>query len=480
MFKLENSDVRGLIDMKSNEDINKKNIDSENLHNKSIGVAVPKVLVPNADVSLQKWSVVACDQYTAQHDYWKRVEKFAEDSPSTLNMIYPEVYLEEDNSETRIEKINNTMQEYIENGVLVELGPSFIYVERETLSGQARKGLIMEVDLEQYDYNLGSQTLIRATEGTVLDRLPPRIKIREKASLEIPHIMLLIDDPFGTVIEPIGSKVEQLGKIYDFELMENGGNIKGYRIDDKEIIENIFTKIEKLGDKEVFQNKYMVGSDKGVLLFAVGDGNHSLATAKACWERVKKEVPLKERENHPARYALVEVVNIHDEALIFEPIHRIVFNVNVDEIEGQMTRYFKDKNINAFCKRITSKEELKVEATELREDEGTHIIAYTTCDYLGMLIVRNPSCNLEVGTLQAFLDEYVKMNKGAKIDYIHGEDVVDEIGTKKGNIGFYLPTMDKQELFKTVILDGVLPRKTFSMGEAEEKRYYLECKKITL
>jgi len=450
--------------------------ESNKFQNK-IGVHVPSLLLPAKNVDMCKWSVVACDQYTSQPDYWKEVEKIVGSNPSTLHLIFPEVYLGKGDDDERIDKINHCMEEYIKNGTLVEHEPALIYVERKTSHTESRKGLIIAVDLECYDYEKGSCTLIRATEGTVLDRLPPRIKIRQNAPIELPHIMLLIDDPDKTVIEPLSEKLDKFEKIYDFDLMMNGGHIKGYKIDDEDTIKSILKALEKLTDPDNFRSRYELDSCRDVLLFAAGDGNHSLATAKACWESLKTGLSPEERENHPARFALVELVNVHDEGLVFEPIHRVVFNVDVNNMLEKLTEYFTGTS-KAYWIDCSSEEQAFEEAKKFPGQPDKHVIPFTSKDIKGLIVVENPVHNIEVGTLQSFLDEYLKDHASARIDYIHGYDVVERLGSMDSNIGFYLPPMDKKDLFKTVILDGVLPRKTFSMGEAEEKRFYLECRKI--
>lgn len=446
---------------------------------RDLGITIPTIFLPEKHIDLTKWSVVACDQYTSQFEYWSEVEEIVGANPSTLHLIFPEVYLEEDGREERIDKINHAMRKHLDEGVLVEQKPGFIYVDRKTSHTQSRKGLIIAIDLETYDYHLGSQTLIRATEGTVLDRLPPRIKVRENAPIEVPHIMMLIDDPEKRVIEPLDDKIDGLEILYDFDLMMNGGHVKGYKIDDPASISGILEAFGKLAEPETFRAKYGVGSEKGILLFALGDGNHSLATAKAVWEDIKKNLTIEEINDHPARYALVEVVNVHDEGLTFEPIHRVVFNINPQQLLDKMVKYFIENNSEAYYKVFENKEDLNRAADNLRRTSNSHVIPYITSKSMGIIVVDNPSLNLEVGTLQSFLNEITKENSGIKIDYIHGEEVVRSLGIQEGNMGFYLPPMNKQDLFKTVILDGVLPRKTFSMGEAEEKRFYLECRKIT-
>jgi hypothetical protein len=448
------------------------------LRNNHIGVLVPEILLPAEEIDLCKWSVVACDQYTSQPEYWETVESIAGNVPSTLHLTFPEAYLEEPGKEDRIQKINTATRYYLNQGIVTALSPGFIYLDRKTTHAASRKGLILAVDLECYDYRKGSQTLIRATEGTVLDRLPPRIRVREQASMELPHIMVLIDDPDRTVIEPLAEKAESFPKLYDFELMMKGGHIRGYKVEDGETVSGILSALEKLADPGIFRSKYGVDEHKGVLLFAVGDGNHSLASAKGHWENVRKTLSAEEQEYHPARFALVEIVNVHDEGLQFEPIHRVVFNVDPTHLLETAIGYFDTKCSNTSLHFFTNDEEWETSVQIARSKGRSHALPFRFQDKKGVLSVSDPSCNLDVGTLQSFLDEYARDRMEMKIDYIHGDDVVTELSAQQGNIGFYLAPMDKCDLFKTVILDGVLPRKTFSMGEAEEKRFYLECRKI--
>ena len=413
-----------------------------------------EVLLPNSNCDLSKWSVVACDQFTSQPEYWDEVSATVGDAPSTLKITLPEIYLESDNVDEYISKINAEMDNYVANGVLESTGSKYIYIQRTQRDGVCRHGIIGVVDLEEYNYLPGSQSLIRATEGTVLERIPPRVRVRENACLELPHIMLLIDDPDKTVIEPVKDKAHNLSCAYSFPLMQDSGSIKGYFVDES-TAKTIDGAIQALADPEIFEKKY--GSiDNGILLFAVGDGNHSLATAKECYERVKKTLSEEDAKNHPARYALVEVVNIHDPALEFEPIHRVVFDVD-------------SKDLLASLREFYSVSEIPV--------EGAQEIEFCSELESGKLYITNPRSNLAVGSLQIFLDTYLK-GKSARIDYIHGDDVVYDLGKQKNNIGFLLPPMEKGDLFKTVLVDGALPRKTFSMGHAWDKRFYLECRKI--
>ena len=410
------------------------------------------ILIPKKNIDMHKWSVVACDQYTSEPEYWNEVNNIVGNSPSTLNLTLPEIYLEDRNVEERIKNINLNMEKMLNENIFDEYTDSMIYVERTQDDGKVREGLMGIVDLEDYSYEKGSQTLIRATEKTVIERIPPRMKVRENALLELPHIMILIDDDKKDIIESLKNKVSDSDVVYDFDLLQRGGHIKGYLLN-KEIINEINSKLETLADKNNFEKKYDV-KDKGVLLFAMGDGNHSLATAKACYEKLKTTMSEEEYLKHPARYALVELVNLHSSALEFEAIHRVIFDTDVNDLIDNMYKYY---NIN---------EEGKGQKFEL-----------VTKDFDKTLYIENPKSNIVVGSIQMFLDEYLSNHKG-KIDYIHGEEVTKEFGSKENNVGIIFDAMKKEELFKTVILDGALPRKTFSMGHSYDKRFYLEARKI--
>jgi uncharacterized protein (DUF1015 family) len=433
-----------------------------------LGIDISSILLPEKNIDMQRWAVVACDQFTSEPEYWEDVHNFVGENPSTLRLIFPEAYLETESPEeksNRIKNINENMNTYLENKVFHELSDTVILIERTFEDGRKRHGIMLAVDLENYDYTEGSQSLIRATEGTIIDRLPPRICVRENAPLELPHIMLLIDDKNKTVIEPLKEKADSLSQVYSFDLMKESGSIKGWKVTEEKDIENMANALLKLADKKDFKQHYGVDDKYGVLLFAAGDGNHSLATAKACWEKIKSELGHDVTKNHPARYALVEVVNVHDEGLVFEPIHRVIFNVDENDLLNEFREYYKEQGA---CVRISN---------EKPETKG-HSIRFISSENQGYLIVENPTSNLEVGTLQKFLDKYIEKHTESRIDYIHGEDITEKLGKQPGNMGFFLPHMDKNELFRTVILDGVLPRKTFSMGEASEKRFYLEARKI--
>ncbi len=410
------------------------------------------ILLPK-NTDMTKWSVVACDQYTSEPEYWSDVERIVGNNPSTLNLTLPEIYLEENDVDKRIENINSNMKKLLDEDFFKEYKDSMIYLERTGQDGKVREGVMGIVDLEGYNYEAGSQTPIRATEKTVIERIPPRVKIRENAPLELPHIMILIDDDKKDIIESLKTKVSEKDVVYDFDLMKNGGHIKGYLLNN-ETMDEIDKKLELLADQTTFNEKYDV-KDKGVLLFAMGDGNHSLATAKACYENLKKTMKEEEYLNHPARYALVEIVNLHSEALEFEAINRVVFDTNPEDLVNKLKEYYK---IN-------------------KEGKGEKFEIITK-DIDEVLYIENSKSNIAVGSIQMFLDDYLKENAG-KVDYIHGEDVTKELTHKNdNNVGFIFDAMPKSELFKTVILDGSLPRKTFSMGHSYDKRYYLEARKI--
>ena len=409
------------------------------------------ILLPNFnEVNAGAWAVIACDQFTSQPDYWKKASEIVGDKPSTLNMILPEVYLSE--TEARLPAINATMKEY-EKDVLVCHKDSMIYVEREQSDGSVRQGLMLAVDLETYDYRKGADSLIRATEATVVERIPPRVAIRRGAVLELPHVMLLIDDPDKTVIEPLADeKFENIA--YDTKLMLGGGSIKGYFLS-KEHQKMVSSALDALTSVESMEKRY---GDKALspILFAVGDGNHSLASAKATYEEVKAKLG-EDAVDHPARYALVEVVNIHSDALKFEPIYRVIFNVDPKDFLDGLSEYLNGLN----------------------GDAEKQTVEYVSAELCGKLTVNAPIRQLTVGTLQDFIDLYKGNHPEAEVDYIHGETALCDLARSENAIGFLFEGMAKDQLFKTVIYDGALPRKTFSMGHAEDKRYYMECRKIS-
>ncbi len=441
-----------------------------------IALQVPTILLPRPGLDLTKWAVIACDQYTSQPEYWEEVERFIAGQPSTLNLIFPEVYLEEADSEERIEAINRTMEQYLDEGILQPQPPGFILVDRQTETAPSRKGLIVALDLEQYDYRASADTLIRATEGTILDRLPPRIRVRERAHIELPHIMVLIDDPSRTVIEPLSER--ELPVAYDFPLMQGGGHLKGWRVDDPAAIHQVAEALTRLADPRNFADRYQV-ENRPVALYAMGDGNHSFATAKAIWETLKENaLDQAAIMDHPARYALVELVNIHDPGLEFEAIHRVLFNVDFDLLRREAEVFYRQDGARFSCEFCDDLDLLTEKARRLDQPDR-HLIPFIAGERCGLLVIDQPALHLVVATLQSFLDRFLPEHAETRIDYIHGEGTVTMLGKKSGNVGFYLPPICKHDLFKTIILDGALPRKTFSMGDADEKRFYMECRKIT-
>lgn len=423
------------------------------MNNQWPGFGPADILLPQ-NCDLTKWSVVACDQYTSQNDYWERVAQTVGDAPSTLKLILPESQLEDGHFEEHVADINRTMDEYLDQGLFRTLPNALIYVERWLDNKKLRRGLVGVVDLECYDYNAGSSSLIRATEGTVITRLPPRVAVRRNASLELPHIMVLVDDPDKQLIEHLTYETDRMEEVYDFDLMERGGHITGYLVPE-DLQADVCEILNTLARPHDFARKYDA-KGKPVLLFAIGDGNHSLAAAKAAYEEKKQHTPQEQWADLPSRYALVELVNLHDESLEFEPIHRVCFDVDADELMKDFLAAYPGAHYG--------------------EGEG-HTITYVFDTEVGKITIPKPTAQLPVGTLQDFLDQWMQTHSG-RIDYVHGDDVTWELGRKPGNIGFLLPAMGKDELFKTVIFDGALPRKTFSMGEAHDKRFYLEARKI--
>lgn len=424
------------------------------------------ILFPAAGVDLSKWAVIACDQYTSQRDYWQEVEQITADVPSTLHITLPEVYLEDADVTDRISAIHARMKQYLAEGILTELPAGMMLLERRTGGAHGRRGLVMEFDLEAYDYNAGSSSLIRPTEKTVVERIPPRLAVRRGAPVELPHIMLLIDDPGRTVIEPLFEQVHTLEKKYDVDLMQNGGHLDGWFIPEGVLTAQIAERLAALNDRAAFNARYGLTGDLPLLPFAVGDGNHSMATAKANWEEIKPTLSPAERETHPARFVLAELVNIHDESLEIEGIHRALFGVDPEAVLAAAKAFFASRGAEA-----TVDEAPCTDAQSFPIQYGEKKVC---------LNVRNSPWALPVATLQNFLDDLLPTVPDARIDYIHGLDALAELAAQPGSMGFRLPDPSKTDLFRGVILDGVLPRKTFSMGEAHEKRFYMEARKITL
>ena len=413
--------------------------------NKNVFLPADILLPKNADFS--KWAVIACDQFTSDQEYWNRVRANAEGSVSTINLILPEAELGTEKEAAHTALINKTMAEYMENGVFETYENSLIYVERTLENGSIRMGLMGMVDLDAYDYTVGATSAIRATERTVTERIPPRQRVRRDAPIELPHILLLCDDHEKVLIEPIAAKKDSFKVLYDCDLMEDGGHITGWLVPQEEV-EKFNTT---LAEYSANVGKKYEGLKGEPVVFAVGDGNHSLATAKSCYEELKKNNPGVDLSAHPARYALVELENIHDPSQQFEPIHRVIFNTDTKKMLKAV-----EENICA---------------------EGGYPVKWYIGEESGVVYLDRAKSELAVGVLQAFLDEYLKENEG-EIDYIHDDDALIALAAKENAIGFLVPGMEKSQLFRGVVADGVLPRKTFSMGHSREKRYYLESRKI--
>lgn len=413
------------------------------------------ILLPDEEKSeYSKFAVIACDQYTSEPEYWMNVKDEVGDYPSTLNIVLPEVYLS-NNTDEKIKEIQSVMQDYLKQ-IFIEHKNTMMYVERHLPSnGKIRRGVVAMVDLEAYDYNKGSLSAIRATEGTVLERIPPRVKIRTGASVESPHVMLFCDDEKRTLIEPLAQKTESFEKAYDFELMLGGGHISGWFLNDEEKA-RIDSEICALADIEKFNAKYNT-SETAPLVFAVGDGNHSLATAKACYDNLVNEQGDSAR-NSLARYALVEIVNIHDDSIEFEPIYRLITGCDPAAVLKELSEYCKTTDEKPAC------------------DSYKYDFYYGNTH--GQIYISDPKTSLPVGEIQNFLFEFSKNHPECEIDYIHGIDNLKNLAQKPQSIGFIFDGMRKDELFLSVIKDGALPRKTFSMGHADDKRFYLECRKI--
>ena len=399
-------------------------------------VKASHIYLPNKKVDMSKYAVIACDQYTSNLEYWDSLKEYVKDEVSTFHMIYPEAYLETTDKPSYINNINKNINRYLANNDLVDIGECFILTERVTSYGVKRLGLILSIDLEDYSYIKGTKSLIRASEATIVERIPPRLQIRKDAPIELPHILLLFDDKDKNIVEPIYRNRDSLEKLYDFELNKDGGHIRGYKITNTY---DVISKFDELYKK-----------NNNGLLFIVGDGNHSLATAKAHWDLIKENLSKEERETHPARFALVEANNLYDEGINFEPIHRVLFNAD-DNFLSELRKATDGDFVSFTYSKSRGKEELRM----------------------------NKSAPQAYKTIQEFLDKYLKEHKEVKIDFIHDEEELLSICDKNDKaIAIAMPALTKDDLFDYIASDLVLPRKSFSMGHANEKRYYLEAKKI--
>ncbi|MBR2823175.1 MAG: DUF1015 domain-containing protein [Clostridia bacterium] len=406
------------------------------------------LLLPREDIRPETWACVACDQYTSQPEYWREVEALVGDAPSTLRLMLPECDLKD--SQERVPRIHAAMTEYLDQGLLtVAVRNGFILCERTTASG-TRLGLVGTVDLEAYDYAAGSMPLVRPTEQTIAERLPARLAIRRGAPVELSHILILIDDPDRTVLEPLQAAKADLRKLYDFDLMQRGGHLTGYAVETEERLSHVENALNALKEKQ----------GEHPMLLAVGDGNHSLATAKAYWNEIRETLSPEEREHHPARFALCEIENLHDNALRFEPIHRLITGVWPEDLYDAWERYCDARGM------------------VLSEEGSGHIFTMVIRKDEYPVVVQRPEGFIPCETIQLFLDEFLQARPDASIDYIHGADALRHLAQNKRSVGFILPEINKKTFFQDVMNLGVLPRKTFSMGEADEKRFYMESKRI--
>ena len=395
------------------------------------------ILLPSREIPLEQWGCVACDQFTSDRSYWERAASLVGDKPSALQIVLPEVYLTSADLARRIDRIHKTMNQYAQS-VLTRSVDGFIYVERTEQSGRIRQGLVGRVDLEAYSYQRGRLPEVRPSENTVEERLPPRLAVRRGACLESPHVMMLADDPEQTLIEPIAARKDSLRKVYEGELMLGGGHIAGWAVEEPALIEQIVSALDALGSQEAFDRKYPAVRGSKPLTLAVGDGNHSLATAKAYWEELKKTLPPEQQKTHPARWCLAEVCNIHSEAIEIEPVHRVLYNATLESVLLSLATW-SSENMAGLCFGAGSP--------------------------------------LTVGTVDEFIEYHLEHHPECSVDYVHDEPAVRAL-CKEGAVGLLMPPFEKSDLFKGVVMGGVLPRKTFSMGHAEEKRYYIECRRI--
>ena len=417
------------------------------------------ILLPSREIPLEQWGCVACDQFTSDRSYWEKAAALVGDGPSALQIVLPEVYLTSADLARRIDRIHKTMNQYAQS-VLTRSVDGFIYVERTEQSGRIRQGLVGRVDLEAYSYQRGRLPEVRPSENTVEERLPPRLAVRRGACLESPHVMMLADDPEQTLIEPIAARKDSLRKVYEGELMLGGGHIAGWAVEEPALIEQIVSALDALGSQEAFDRKYPAVRGSKPLTLAVGDGNHSLATAKAYWEELKKTLPPEQQRTHPARWCLAEVCNIHSEAIEIEPVHRVLYNATLESVLLSLATW-SSENMAGLCFGAGSEQHFRLVSPR---DESE-------------LSFETPTAPLTVGTVDEFIEYHLEHHPECSVDYVHDEPAVRAL-CKEGAVGLLMPPFEKSDLFKGVVMGGVLPRKTFSMGHAEEKRYYIECRRI--
>jgi len=430
---------------------------------------LPHLLLPRAGIDLHRWSVIACDQYTSDIDYWNRVAAEVGDAPSTLDLIFPEAFLGDADKPERIARIQAAMRRYRAEGLLRDHAGT-VLVERTLPDGRVRRGLMLELDLEHYDHAPTSTSLIRPTEGTIVERIAPRVAVRQGAELELPHILVLIDDPECTVIEPLVDQRARLKPLYDTPLMQGGGRVAGLALD-ANAQAHVAQALQALGDGAAFAARHGLPPDTPPMLFAVGDGNHSLATAKACWDRIKATAG----PDHPARWALVEVENIHDPALAFSPIHRLLVGVDGEIRQALMAhfgarlRIVDQADAAAMHAALAALPRDRQHAAGLVQPGGRHAL---------VVVANAPAAQLEVATFQGFVDALLAQGGAREVDYVHGDDALALLAGAERCAGLHLATLGKSELIGRVARHGPLPRKSFSMGEADEKRFYLEARRI--
>ncbi len=431
----------------------------------ALGVRVPDLLLPTPEVDLHRWAVIACDQYTSRPRYWKEVDELVGDAPSTLRLTYPEVYLDDPDRQHRVDAINSAMRDYLQRGLLREHKNCMVLVRRDTSVG-SRWGLLVALDLDAYSWDSGDRTLIRATEGTVLDRLPPRVAVRRDAELELPHILVLIDDPARTVIEPLAARTETLPTLYDLDLMMGGGHVRGWAVSDAASLTHVCDALEAI---------HSALDPADPLLFAMGDGNHSFATAKQTWNELKPTLPEADRRNHPARFALVELTNIYDEAMVFEPIHRVLVGLTRDTFENELAQH---------CDSYTRSEATGLDpllaqlTTPDQGDASTQLFGLRDRDGYALYTLTHPSGSIPAATVQSVINALVE-NGSCTVDYIHGAQAAADLVAGQDTLAIFLTAVPKESFFSTIHADGALPRKTFSLGEADDKRFYLEARRIT-
>lgn len=422
---------------------------------KELGIIFPQILIPDKKVNRKKWPVIACDQFTSNIDYWRKTAKQVGNAPSTLHITVPEVFLNEGDIHERIEHAKETMKKYIEDGVLVRLPSGIVLVERETPFG-TRVGVMLAIDLERYSPDYNDRPLIRATEETVSERIPPRMKIREGASLESSHVMLLLNDPEDAVLSSLYNNRGNYPKVYDTQLMQGGGHVKGWFIEDEETLNGFADSLYKIKKRS-----------KDGMLFAVGDGNHTLASAKQVWDKYKFEIPEAEREDHPLRFALVEVVNLYDHGMSMQPIHRVIFNVETPTFLRELIEELNNMDLNAKM--------MYTRGSNIRNDEGQNLY-FESKNAKGRIEIGTPQHKLAAMDLTTAVDNLLERMPKASIDYIHGEEDFENLTKQHSCLGFRMDALTKSELFELIEEYGVLPRKVFSLGEAQEKRYYYECR----